>query len=264
MSEGAGEPTQRFSDRVGFCLRARPRYPSGLIPFLAGKTGLTPMWRVADVGSGTGFFSEPFLINGNEVVGIEPNAPMREAAEQSMGKRYTTFQSRAGTAEETGLPDASVDLAAAAQAFHWFDHVAARREFTRILKPAGWTVLVWNNRRQDDAFSDEYEQIVLRHAVDHAAIRKRHEHAASDALLNAFFGSRDAWKRGRLRNSQTMDLVALRDRLLSSSYVPLDGDPRFAPMIGELESLFARHQRDGTVRFEYDTDIYYGRMMTSA
>ena len=35
-------------------------------------------------------------------------------------------------------------------------------------------------------------------------------------------------------------------------------------MIGELESLFARHQRDGTVRFEYDTDIYYGRMMTSA
>jgi len=263
MSAEHGQPTQRFSDRVGFYLRARPRYPSGLIPFLGRTIKLTPLWRVADVGSGTGFFSEPFLSNGNDVLGIEPNAPMREAAEQLLGRDYLNFHSRPGTAEETGLGNASVDLVAAAQAFHWFDHPVARREFMRILKPGGWTVLVWNNRRQDDAFSAAYEQIVLRHAVDHTAIRQRHEHAASDALLNAFFGGRDAWDHGRLRNSQTMDFAALRDRLLSSSYVPLDGNASFGPMVRELEDLFARHQRDGTVRFEYDTDIYYGRMTAS-
>jgi len=254
--------TERFTDRVGHYLRARPRYPQTLIPFFVREMGLRPAWRIADIGSGTGFFSEPFLANGNEVLGIEPNGPMREAAERLLVNRFPNFHSRAGTAESTGLPDSSVDLVTAAQSFHWFDHTVARREFQRILKPNGWVALAWNNRRQDDALSTDYEQVVLRHAIDHSAIRKRHEHAASEEVLNAFFGTRGAWKHGRLSNSQTMDFDALRDRLLSSSYIPLSSDARFKPMIAELQEIFTRHQHGGVVRFEYDTDIYYGRLST--
>jgi SAM-dependent methyltransferase len=265
MSGAAREHvTERFSDRVGFYLRARPRYPKELIPFFAREIGLTPHWRVADIGSGTGFFSELFLANGNEVFAIEPNAPMREAAEQLLGRSYRNFHSRAGTAEATGLPEASVDLVTAAQSFHWFDPDAARREFLRILEPdSAWVALVWNNRRQDDALSIEYEQLVFRHAVDHAAIRRRHEDAVSHEILNAFFGARHTWQHVGLPNSQTMDFAALRDRLLSSSYMPLSGDERYEPMVHELQNLFTRHQRDGVVRFEYDTDVYYGRIVTS-
>ena len=252
--------SERFSDRVGFYLRARPRYPGELIRFFARELGLTPQWRIADVGSGTGFFSEPFLANGNEVFGIEPNVPMREAAAELFGIKYPKYQLCAGTAEATGLADGSVDLVTAAQAFHWFDHAAARREFVRILKRRGRVALVWNNRHLDNAFGGEYQQIIHAYARDHEGVAQRSMHAMSDEVLDAFFGSHDAWKHGRLSNSQTMDFDALRDRLLSSSYMPLSGDPRFDPMIRQLRSVFDRHQRDGVVHFEYDTDVYYGRL----
>jgi SAM-dependent methyltransferase len=260
MSESRAQPTERFSDRVGYYLRARPRYPDELTPFFVREMGLTATWRIADIGSGTGFFSEPFLSHGNEVLGVEPNAPMGEAAELLIGTKYSNFHSRTGRAEATGLPDASVDLVTAAQSFHWFDHAAARREFARILKPGGWVALVWNNRRLDDAFAGEYQQIIHTYARDHDGVAQRSQHACSDQVLDAFFGSHDSWKHGRLSNRQTMDFDALRDRLLSSSYMPLAGDPRFKPMIRQLHEAFDRHQRDGVVSFEYDTDIYYGRM----
>jgi SAM-dependent methyltransferase len=253
--------SERFSDRVDFYLRARPRYPSELIPFFVREMGLTSQWHIADVGSGTGFFSEPFLGNGNEVIGVEPNTPMRQAAEQLIASKFPKYQLRAGTAEATGLPDHSVDLVTAAQAFHWFDHAAARREFLRILKPGGWVALVWNNRRQDDPFSGKYQEIVHTYARDHQGVARRSMHAMSDDVLDAFFGTRHAWKHGQLSNSQTMNFAALRDRLLSSSYMPLSEDPRFDPMIRQLRAVFDRHQRDGVVRFEYDTDIYYGRLI---
>ena len=31
-------------------------------------------------------------------------------------------------------------------------------------------------------------------------------------------------------------------------------------MIAELRRLFDRHQRDGQVAFEYDTQVYWGRL----
>jgi predicted O-methyltransferase YrrM len=37
---------------------------------------------VADIGSGTGISAKLFLENGNPVFGVEPNAAMREAAEE--------------------------------------------------------------------------------------------------------------------------------------------------------------------------------------
>ncbi len=41
-----------------------------------------------------------------------------------------------------------------AQAFHWFDREACKKEFGRILKPGGRAVLVWNNRKVlDSGFS---------------------------------------------------------------------------------------------------------------
>jgi ubiquinone/menaquinone biosynthesis C-methylase UbiE len=68
---------------------------------------------------------------------------MRGAGERRLGD-HPRFTSVAGTAEATTLQDASVDLATAGQAFHWFDPKLARTEFARILKPGGWVVLVWN------------------------------------------------------------------------------------------------------------------------
>ena len=52
----------------------------------------------------------------------------------------------AGRAEKTGLPTGQADAVLAAQAFHWFEADAALREFHRLLKPGGWTVLLQRTR----------------------------------------------------------------------------------------------------------------------
>ena len=142
----SSDPTQRFSSRVENYIRYRPGYPHAIVELLQNECHLTPDSVIADVGCGTGMFARLFLENGNRLFGIEPNAEMRKAGDDFLAG-YPKFQSIDGKAETTTLPDRSVDFVTAAQAAHWFHRQDARREFVRILKPGGWAVMVWNERR---------------------------------------------------------------------------------------------------------------------
>src|SRR5436190_3313568 len=132
---------QRFSNRVANYVKYRPGYPPQVLELFKNEMGLTPAKTVADVGSGTGLSTKPFLENGNTVYGVEPNANMREAAEEYL-KEFPNFRSHDGTAEQTNLEDASIDFVTAAQAFHWFEPNKTRDEFLRILKPGGYMALI--------------------------------------------------------------------------------------------------------------------------
>ncbi len=144
-------PTTRFSDRVENYVKYRPSYPKEIIPFLEKYYNLLRDQRIADIGSGTGIFSELFLRAGYPVIGIEPNDQMRRAAEIKLGK-YPGFTSRNHKAEQTGLKTHSLDMITVAQAFHWMDPMQTRKEFFRVLKPDGHIVLAWNVRLGHSAF----------------------------------------------------------------------------------------------------------------
>jgi SAM-dependent methyltransferase len=252
----SADPTKRFSDRVEHYVRARPGYPREVLDVLAEGLGLTRDWVVADVGSGTGISTGLFLEGGHRVFAVEPNAEMRAAAEARLGGR-AGFTSVDGTAEATGLADRSVDLVVCAQAFHWFDAAAARREFLRILRPGGGVALIWNTRHMDTTpFLRAYEALLQEYGTDYREVGHR---AVEGLRVAALFGE-GAWLRRTLPNEQRLDLEGLRGRLLSSSYVPAAGHPRQAPMVAALERLFEQHARDGVVRFGYDTEIYLGRL----
>src|ERR1019366_8204811 len=125
------DPTGRFSSRVDDYVRYRPSYPSGIVTLLQLHCGLTPVSVVADIGSGTGLLAELFLKFGCVVFCVEPNIQMRIAGEHML-RGFGNFHSVDGRAENTGLGDASVDLAVSGQAFHWFDPVRTRDELRRI------------------------------------------------------------------------------------------------------------------------------------
>lgn len=108
---------------------------------MTAEMGLESHHRVADVGSGTGIFSKLLLENGNSVSGIEPNLEMRSAAEKILSQ-FEKFHSCVGSSEKTTLENNSVDFITAAQAFHWFEPQATRKEFQRILKPDSIVVLI--------------------------------------------------------------------------------------------------------------------------
>ncbi len=253
----AFDSTKRFSDRVEDYLRYRPRYPVQILKTLEDECGLQPMSIVADIGSGTGFLCEPFLKKRIKVFGVEPNPDMRAAAESTL-RNFDTFVSIDGKAEKTNLPDASVDLITAGQAFHWFDGLLARREFLRILKKRGHVALVWNERKKDASqFQSGYEHLLREYCPDYMATC----HTNIDSVLLAvFFGHGDI-KSCSFDNSQRFDSPGLEGRLLSSSYAPKQGQPRHNELLTALRKLFTAHQNAGFVILDYETRMYYAPLV---
>jgi SAM-dependent methyltransferase len=251
----SASPTQRFSDRVENYVRYRPGYPEQMLEFLRESAEWSPSSVIADLGSGTGISARYFLERGNTVFAVEPNDPMRRAAEAQLSS-FQRFRSVAATAEATTLDPGSIDLVVAAQAFHWFDVDGFRREVRRILRPGGHAAIIWNVRRVDGTpFLRDYEAMLLAFGTDYEKVR--HENV-SEADLTRFFGG--PFERGSFFNEQVFDYEGVKGRLLSSSYVPADGDPRQATMLEELRRIFDRHQQGGRARFEYDTVVYCGRV----
>jgi SAM-dependent methyltransferase len=249
------DTTRRFSRKVANYIRYRPDYPDAVIDTLRTDYGLTRDSIVADVGSGTGILAEKFLRHGNVVYGIEPNREMREAAERLLGD-YERFDSVAATAEETTLQESSVDVITAGQAFHWFDRTRARAEFTRILKPDGWVVLIWNERLVNTPFLADYERLLNRYATEYDRVDHRR---IDDDVIGEFFHPA-AFTRHQFENRQVFDYEGIRGRLLSSSYAPEAGDPKHEPMLEELRRIFDAHQSDGVVVFAYLTQMYCGQL----
>lgn len=243
-------PTTRFSDRVENYVKYRPSYPTQIIPFLEQSIGLEKKHRIADIGSGTGLFSELFLAGGYDVIGIEPNEAMRRASDRKLS-RYGGFTSRAHRAEQTGLRSRSVELITVAQAFHWMEPHSTKKEFARILKPGGHIVLAWNIRLKNSPFMMAYHKLKEEFAMEHRAVDQINPEA-----IRLFFEPMVLHEKS-FDNQQQLDFDALKGQLLSSSYIPLPGNARYEDMITQLAALFVAHNEKGFVRMNFETRVYF-------
>ena len=250
------DSTQRFSDRVENYVKFRPSYPAEVLDLLIKQTQIKENAVIADIGSGTGKLTEILLRDGHSVIAVEPNAPMREAAEVLFAK-HPNFVSSGGSAEETGLEDNSVDLITAGQAFHWFDVPKATTEFQRILKPSGCVVLIWNRRRIEESnFQSIYDAILQKWGTDYNKVK---HHNVTDEVLKEFYGG-EGFQIHNLEYYQEFDFEALKGRLLSASYTPQADHPNHEPMMTELKKAFDENQSEGRIQFDYDTNIYIGKL----
>ena len=257
--------------RVDSYIRYRPGYPNAVLDLLQSECRLGARHAIADVGSGTGKLAELFLGNGNRVFGVEPDADMRAGAEYAL-REYDNFVSVAASAEDTTLPDASVDFVTAGQSFHWFDLPAARREFGRILRPSGWVVLVWNVQRHkgspfQEALQAFWETERFWYFPSPAAARQMERvqaHRLNPDLvrrdyLDPFFGP-GAYEERLFENPMKCDLAGLQGRVLSNAPALRPGDAHYGEMLGALEDMFRAHQAGGTVTIEHDCRVAYGQL----
>lgn len=137
------ELSQSFGAAADTYESARPSYPAAAVAWLiepAREAGRAV--RVADVGAGTGKLTRVLTGLGAEVVAVEPDAEMLSVLRTAV-PGVPTF---VGTAEDTRLPDASVDAVVLGQAWHWVDVERASAEAGRVLRPGGVLGLVWNIR----------------------------------------------------------------------------------------------------------------------
>lgn len=263
MVKPAGKAaTERFSDRADSYMRARPGYPAEVATHVAQELALPEDAVVADLGSGTGLSAEPFLRAGFAVIGVEPNAAMRDAGDAWIAGLlpHARFRSVAGSAEATTLPDASVDLVIAAQAFHWFDVPRCRAEAQRILRSVAGrqcAALIWNERiAEGTAFAVGYERLLQDFGIDYREIMHRH---ALEPAIAEFFGG-DTWREARFFNPTELDWDTLVARVDSASYMPKPGMPTHAPMLARLREIYDESARDGRVRMDYTTRVFAGTL----
>jgi SAM-dependent methyltransferase len=121
-----------FADRYA---AYRPHYPAELVGVLADRCGHTDVaW---DVGCGSGQLSVALADRFARVIATDPAQAQLDHAERAPRVEY-----RRASAEASGLPDASVDLAVAAQAAHWFDWPRFVVEAGRVVRPGGLIALV--------------------------------------------------------------------------------------------------------------------------
>lgn len=178
---------------------------------------------------------------------------MRTAAETLL-KSQKNFVSVNASAEQTTLEDNSLDGILAAQSFHWFDRNKVKQGFKRILKRNGFVVLMWNNHLTNTTFLAEHEELLKKYANDYNEVN--HRYLAKDDF-DSFYSD---YEKKVFKHKQVFDFEGLVGRVMSASYCPLPGEDNYLILFKGLKKAFDLHSENDTIDFNYETDVYVGKI----
>ena len=249
------DTTLKFNGIANEYTQSRPSYSAEFIECLFNKYGFSASSVVSDIGSGTGKFAKQLLDKGCSVICVEPNTDMRLVAEKELCE-YPNFKSVAGSAENTMLPDNSVDFITTAQAFHWFDTKSFKAECYRIIKPGGKVFLIWNTRNAEALINQELYKVYSEYCPDFKGFSggtKPH-----DDRIKYFFDNN--YEYITYNNPLYFDREKFINRSLSGSYSLKKGDRNFDLYIEEIEKIFDEFETDGIVKIENQTVAYIGTL----
>ncbi len=250
-----GGPRAVFSAKVADYVASRPDYPDALFDLLVQRCSPAAAAQVVDLGAGTGLFTQGLLARGYKVLAVEPNPAMRQAADTRLGG-HTGYRSAEGSAEAVPLPDRSVNLITAAQAFHWFEIDAARRECQRLLVPGGLIALVWNDRVLEDplhrallavneTFGGERRDALLAHE-DRSRVPLFFEEGTAETL---------SWP-----HEQTLGADGFSALVFSRSYMPRRDSDAGRQAATNLQRIFEAFAHDDRVAVRYRSVMTIGRV----
>ncbi len=248
------ESTQKFNGRAEAYRQARPGYAPALLAWLNVKYALGPGKMIADIGSGTGIFTQDLLSTGATVYAVEPNPQMRAVAEDQF-RHMPNFISIPRPAEATSLPEHAFDLITAAQAFHWFDPQRFNNEADRLLKPGGEVALIWNMKDESTPFVQAYAAILRKHCPAFKGFGGGIKERLGE--VEAFFAS--APETLSFENSLVDDRTKFLTGVASSSYALKPGDPYYPAFLQALNVLFDRFAVDGLLTIANQSLVFAGR-----
>lgn len=244
---------ERFSGKAQLYAKFRPSYPTALVDWLYKMTNAE---NVADIGAGTGKFTEKLLAKPWSVTAVEPNTDMCRELLKCVGGRAEIVMA---SAESTRLPEHRFGLITAAQSFHWFDENKFREECRRLLTPDGRLAIVFNSRLSG-AISVERDEIFRKYCPDFANRRShmgvRSEEEGDKFLRNEYFSSVEMFQ---MENPVIFSREQFIGNSLSLSYSPKESDPNLKAFITEIRDLFDKYHRYGKVAISYKTTCYAGK-----
>lgn len=250
---GKMNSTKAFDGLASIYAKGRSAYADRFIDDLYNKFGITADSIIADIGSGTGKFAKQIIQKGFFVYCVEPNDDMRNQAIKELDK-YSDHQCIAGSAENTGLKEHSVDCVTTAQAFHWFNVKLFKEECIRILKPGGKIFLIWNLRDMGSEMNQKCFNIYKKYCLNFkgfgGGIQK------DDIRIQKFFG--DKYNYLEYDNPLFYDKETFINRSLSGSYSLKPGEEGFDEYIAELGALYDAYAVEGIISMPNKTVVYFG------
>lgn len=238
----------KFSGKADDYDRYRPSYPTELVDWLIAKTSAK---TVADIGAGTGKFTKLLIPKAEKVIAVESNDDMLK----KLYRNVPTAQVIKAPAENTGIPEGSVDLVTAATAFHWFDEEKFKAECKRILAPNGRVAVIFNSKVVDDLVRerDEISRIYCGYK-GHAG--KRSDNEGDAFLRNEYFAEVEY---NEFDLSVSYDEDGFVGNTLSRSYALKPDDIGYDGYVWELRQLFRKMNDFGSVELKYKVTCYLGR-----
>jgi SAM-dependent methyltransferase len=140
-------------------------------------------------------------------------------------------------AEETGLPDSSLDLVTLADALQWVDPELAGAEIARILRPDGFLAVL------EPAFADTPFMSAVEEAISRRNPRGRRpvRDGALEQLFRLAMGASPE-DDSRIRHDVTLDNAALSGMVRSLSFAgPSLGEARLQDLEEEIRSAAGRY-----------------------
>ncbi len=243
--------TQVYSSKAEKYARYRWSYAPEAIQTILDVTGITAESVVADIGAGTGILTQEFVGQVKRIFAVEPNPEMRAIATRKLAQ-YPSCQVVDGRSEATTLADNSIDLITAAQAIHWFDPQAAKKEFHRILKPAGWLAICRNygtDHELGEALQDVYP---VETDTETLMIGK--------SQPRSFYFEDGEYRRQEYPFKIQVTWEEFFGGVSTASFAPDEGSLLYAEFENGVRKVFDRFSSEGLILQQGVTELYLGQI----
>lgn len=239
----------KFQGKAELYEQYRPHYPKDCIQDLTRH--IPEHGVIADIGSGTGIFTEQLLQQGNsEIIAAEPEEDMLQIAIAKLSHYQERFCPMQCAAEQLTIPDLSIDLITVAQAFHWFDKIKFKAECQRILKPGGHVALIWNIYDTTKKNCRDIEERSV--AYGNATLKLDFENTISD------FYQQGKYEKRIYPNDISMNFEQFKGYLLSKSNALKETDKNYDAYMADIQALFKFHQKNNKINIYQNTVCYIG------
>lgn len=142
----------------------------------------------------------------------------------------------AASADNIPLESGSVDIVSVAQAFHWFANEASLAEFSRILKPNGHLVLIWNEQDETIQWVNEVVDFMWKWKDD--APQHRDMKWKECLAKQSFFGP---FELSQFDNHQSSDRQGIIDRVFSTSFIAKQPEDQAKIILAGINAILDKH-----------------------
>ncbi|WP_041927308.1 class I SAM-dependent methyltransferase [Methylocystis sp. SC2] len=204
----------RFASTIPFYEGAREPYGATFFETAARSLGLAGNDRLLDLGAGPGLLAIGFAPFVGEIIGVDPEPMMIEAARAAARREGVRLRLIRGRAEALPLAAGTFDIVTIGRALHWMKPDPTRAELERVVAPEG-RILICRAASVDDGrnpWLSAYDKARRRWTETAGAERYQHDPCAF------FSGAR--FRRSRAIISETEQITPMEllvERVLSRS-----------------------------------------------